>query len=501
MFDDNYDEYEYKQEEEFLSYDNEGMEDVEPEDIDPEVAVRANSFEQVSRWSDSIGTRPFISGLLVNEIESLRKACDEVTAKYRLLHIMRMEGVQLRRGAKGGVANCPSPIHPLRSASLWVEDLDSDYFVCEQCGANGGVLEFIGLVHGVASLAEQFRLLTETTLESKIPEGRVKRFTQIGKCRREEIFGTVAGTDRVAFTYQALVGELECRESHYQEIRRQYSFMSDERFGFLWRAKQYRSLPSSIEERTELCATLREMGLDLNHVPGFFRIPEDAPGKDMHGHWCFGGDRWGRRVMSKETAELGLQGFLVPIRDLAGSIVGLELYNDPPPSDSPISVRQLWPQRRVPLLTSHANHVKSWSATGGARLHYALPPHDGYNIHPNGVVITDGALRADVIAARYDAQVLGVPQFGFLIDETLEAVSRFKMLLVIADRADAIYVKQLCATAQAMGVKAETEFHDFPSNGLPFDFSSTLLDEQLKGEVESNPEPQDDSDDRDDFFF
>ena len=77
--------------------------------------------------------------------------------------------VRLRRGSGGyAVANCPGAWHALRSPTLEVRLSNPDRFACKSCGAGGDVLDFAGLAHGVATLAEQFLKVTGEALASKV---------------------------------------------------------------------------------------------------------------------------------------------------------------------------------------------------------------------------------------------------------------------------------------------------------------------------------------------
>lgn len=308
-------------------------------------------------------------------VEALRREDEAAVKKYRLTEVMNRCGVRLRRRAAGGaVANCPSAAHRLRSATLLVEDLDADEFRCAACGASGGVFEFVGLVHGVASYAEQYRLLTDSDLSSKLPRGMGKVLGRVGRLRREQIFGSVSD-ERRSLVYEFFLQLLPVTAAHYEALERGFDFFGDyaeNSFRRFLEAVSYRSLPCPVRSRVALAEFLAR-DFWLGDVPGFFKIPEDAPDELTRGRWCFGGDRWGRRVAGAGVDGDGYQvgGFVVPVRGPSGLIVGLEVYNDPPPGDAPAGVRLLWPEARVPVPTACCG--AAGGATGGVRLHHSRP--------------------------------------------------------------------------------------------------------------------------------
>src|SRR5262245_14842833 len=110
---------------------------------------------------------------------------------------------------------------------------------------------------------------------------------------------------------------------------------------------------------------------DLTHVPGFFK----------------GGGRWHLRFV-------GMQGFYIPIRDHKGRIAALEIRRD---TDDP--------KRRF-LLVSSAGDGFPLGASSGAPPHFAKP----HRRHT--VVITEGALKADVCAELLDVCVVGFVAVG-----------------------------------------------------------------------------------------
>lgn len=115
---------------------------------------------------------------------------------------------------------------------------------------------------------------------------------------------------------------------------------------------------------------------DLSYVPGFFK----------------GGGRWHLRFV-------GLPGFYIPIRDDLGRIAALEIRRD---TDDP--------KRRFLLLSTGGDDFPLGASSGA-------PPHFARPHRRRTVVITEGALKANVCAELLDVCVVGlvaVSTFGGL---------------------------------------------------------------------------------------
>lgn len=367
--------------------------------------------------------------------EEVRRLCSIATRDNRLEEVLDQLGVRLRRGGAGrGIANCPSPVHERRSPTLEVDLSDDQFFWCSECGACGDSLDLIGLAHGVASWGEQFGLLTGVRPESLALPEYVQVIADVGMSRRAELLGQAADAARLDAVYRALLDLFPLYESHLDELGRRFGGINLSQY-WCWE-RGYRSLPPCVEERVSLCAELVDGGFDLRGVPGFFVLPVDPNNPEVSGRWCFAGDAGGRRVIHDEceATEFRLEGFIAPIRDSAGRIVRLEVHNDPPPNDAPLRVRARWKATETTLVGEKRSGRSSRGAFDAVRVHHAAPNHPGRDAYPGGVVIIEGASDADLIACRYELYVLGVPAFGALTDETIDAVARFeKALILIAD--------------------------------------------------------------------
>jgi hypothetical protein len=126
----------------------------------------------------------------------------------------------------------------------------------------------------------------------------------------------------------------------------------------------YASLPASGQEALDLCRDLAARH-DLCGVPGFFR--------DHEGRWYF-------RAMRP--------GFFIPVRDARGRIQAMQTRQDS-------GTRYLW----------FSSAEREGGASSGAPVHFARP----WRVASCGeAVITEGPLKADIIAEQLDACVVAV---------------------------------------------------------------------------------------------
>lgn len=162
-------------------------------------------------------------------------------------------------------------------------------------------------------------------------------------------------------TYNDLLSLLTLSPGHRENLRRRG--LSDAEI----EARQYRTLPAS--GRAELAKRLAERYGDLLlKVPGFY-VKED------------GGRRWWTLA--------GAAGILIPVRDLAGQIVGLKVRADDP-GDGP---RYTW--------LSSARHG---GPGPGNRVHCPL-----FSGQTALVRVTEGELKADIATALSGILTLSVP--------------------------------------------------------------------------------------------
>lgn len=174
----------------------------------------------------------------------------------------------------------------------------------------------------------------------------------------EQVAPSVAPIARRHTVYTALLAASNLSGRHSDDLLRRGlhdTFIAHNLFA---------SVPGESRAKT-ICSGLASR-FDLSGVPGFFR---DADRWRLNvGGWC--------------------AGFFVPVRDLAGRIQALQIRRD---SGEP---RYIW----------LSSKDKSEGATSGAPIHFAA----AHRLREGSAIITEGALKSDVIAQYTESAVIGL---------------------------------------------------------------------------------------------
>lgn len=161
----------------------------------------------------------------------------------------------------------------------------------------------------------------------------------------------IAHIDRRSKVYSALLSELALEKKHGEELngnKRRLSRDTIFRTG-------YKSVPNRMIG--DSLASQLSKDFALNGVPGFWR-------KD--GKWCF--------------AMAGTSGYFIPLRDLQGRIQGLQIR-----TNFGLSKYLMWSS------ATHAGKSLPDGASSGTPHHFTGTPCET-------LIVTEGALKADVIA-------------------------------------------------------------------------------------------------------
>jgi hypothetical protein len=172
-----------------------------------------------------------------------------------------------------------------------------------------------------------------------------------------------APLERRDAVYREMLATLTLTDLHVEDLReRGLSTLTIER-------NAYASLPA-LSQIPDLCADLAREH-NLANVPGFYRDEEG---------------RWMMTVYSP--------GFFIPVRDTQGRIQGCQIRQDH-------GSRYIWfssPEDK--------DGKRKDGASSGAPIHFARP----WRADATGeAIVTEGGLKADVIAELLDACVVGVP--------------------------------------------------------------------------------------------
>jgi hypothetical protein len=182
--------------------------------------------------------------------------------------------------------------------------------------------------------------------------------------RQAYIAPPLAPIERRHAVYSALLDNLPLYKIHADQLANRRR-LSDTTIA----AEAFASVPAKSFARLLVEKLAGEF--DLSYVPGFFK----------------GGGKWHLRFV-------GLPGFYIPIRDHKGRIAALEIRRDTED-----------PKRRFLLVSTGADGFPLGASSGA-------PPHFARPHRRHTVVITEGALKADVCAELLDVCVVGLVAVG-----------------------------------------------------------------------------------------
>lgn len=183
----------------------------------------------------------------------------------------------------------------------------------------------------------------------------------VSPIRRKPDPPPAASLDRRHVVYEALLQTLPLLEKHADDLARRG--LSDMTFA----RSAYASLPVVLKTVYEMAETLSLFD-NLANVPGFF--------VDCAGRWRF----------------TQVPGFLIPVRDNQGRIQAFQIRRD---RGEP---RCIWFSTPPPDFKN--------GASSGAPIHFALPAR----AEESGLaIVTEGPLKADVVAEQLDYCVVGLP--------------------------------------------------------------------------------------------
>ena len=247
--------------------------------------------------------------------------------------------------------DCPN-CHGKRKLNI---NYGKNVFRCNKCGdkaihTQGGPLDLYMLFMGIDDIREAYRAFNGEALQEEAKPHPPAPIVE------EETLAPLAVRDA---TYRALLSLTNLHDRHREDLLARG--LSEENI----RNNGYRSLPS---DPKAVALKLLRMGCTIEGVPGFF--------KDKDGSWT---------MMCPGT------GFLIPQRNSKGQIQGFQIRLDQKRPDMP---------RYISL--------SSRDRDGGAPAHAYVHFRRGEK-GVSEVILTEGALKADVICALSGYSVLSVP--------------------------------------------------------------------------------------------
>lgn len=233
-------------------------------------------------------------------------------------------------------------------------NLAKDVFRCPRCGFQGGVLDLYAHVAGIRR-EDAYATLKERLGTADIPAGN-------GPVRRASC--------AVPEINECPVTDIDTRDATYRALLQKLTLASDHRQNLLNRGlgeeiiikNEYRTTP--MVGTMALAKQLLTDGCYLSGVPGFYR--------ESDGKWSFAN---------------GNRGILIPVRDMAGKIQGLQIRRD----DA---------TRRKFRWVSSAGRTDGCGAEGWVHISGPLQKQ---------ILLTEGPMKGDIIHYLSGQTVVAVP--------------------------------------------------------------------------------------------
>lgn len=180
-------------------------------------------------------------------------------------------------------------------------NLKKNVFKCNRCGESGGMLALYGKIYGLDNQTSCREIKDALGRNEQAPAYEVKR-REIKPAAEDEVITLEQAPDEVKHkTYTMLLNQLTLTETHKEGLlKRGFTEQQIEKNG-------YKSTP--VFGFWSLARRLQEMGCVLEGVPGFY---EEESGE------------WSIHFTAKSS------GFLVPVRNIEGFIVGMQIRLDHP---------------------------------------------------------------------------------------------------------------------------------------------------------------------------
>lgn len=415
----------------------------------------------------------------------MKNIFQEIKNRVEIIDVCDYLSIRLRKKGVEWVGNCPNPGHPDKTASFTVGGKKNpEKFFCFGCQVKGDLFDLmkmmgynqkdtISILAGLGGIEiakdETFSGEYRATAPG-IPRKRLKE-----KLEDDHV---VLDAELVNEVYQYTLSKLSLTGfAEADLIRRGFEVETAYRLG-------YRSLPVKIADRIALAEEVaQKFGLDENNkVPGFFQL-------EKSGKWCFTGNKDGKRQclfeMEGEKVILAPEGLLVPLRDIAGRIQALKIRTpDFPFNEFGLTNEQYrqylesqYQKKKLPhdlepkkrLLEQIAAGVEfyppkyvivsSINRKCGVRsnigLHFSPlnPPDWSSRQFRKPLIITEGELKADLIALKTGNPVISLPGVNLHHDKLTQyflAPAEAREVLEASERID----QKILVTLEEMKSKA-----------------------------------------------
>lgn len=280
---------------------------------------------------------------------------------------------------RGNELNCLCPYcdEPHRREGHLYINVVKDTFICHKCGRQGNALQLYALLTG-QDTKEAYKELAQ-----EISSG-LRRLHHIQyKLQYTSQQKNIATPEERNKVYREFLKLLELSEEHKQDLlKRGLSEIAI-------KVKGYKTLfVTPKEKRLEICKTLLSKGLSLDGIPGFFK-------HKTTGEWDF----------------IPYQGYAIPVKNLNGQVVGLQVR-----MDEPAFSKYRW------FSSANSGDV---GTPAEANLHVTSRPDDGV------VYVTEGVLKADIASYLLGKTFIGLPGVGSCHKQLVEVLKQIQPKLIV----------------------------------------------------------------------
>ncbi|ADQ06186.1 zinc finger CHC2-family protein [Caldicellulosiruptor hydrothermalis 108] len=280
---------------------------------------------------------------------------------------------------RGNELNCLCPYcdEPHRREGHLYINIAKDTFICHKCGRQGNALQLYAL------LTNQDTKEAYKELAQEIASGSQRlHHIQYKLQTREAQPKYIAPPEVRDKVYREFLKLLTLNEKHKADLLRRG--LSETAI----RVKGYKTLFVEKEKRLEICRTLQTKGYSLEGIPGFFK-------HKTTGEWDF----------------IPYQGYAIPVKNLNGQIIGLQVR-----MDEPCLSKYRW---------FSSSSSKDVGTPAEANLHVTGSCSDDV------VYITEGVLKADVAAYLSGKMFIGLPGVSSCHKQLIQTLQQLQPKLVI----------------------------------------------------------------------
>ncbi|MDN9956135.1 DUF3854 domain-containing protein [Clostridioides difficile] len=260
------------------------------------------------------------------------------------------------------LAHCPFCDDRSGHMYLTIENKEfRNFYKCYKCGSYGSSVSLYAKSKGITTKEAYIELINDISRERLNVSKKI-----IEKVQKKGNSCDIKDVNYLDSIYRVFLDSLILEDKHFNNLKNRG--LND----FIIKKNLYRTIDIKYKERIRICKNLINLGFDLKGVPGFYN--------DKFGKWNF---------VSKK-------GFLIPIGNLDGRIISLQIRMD---DEELISNKNL---------KSRYKYFSSYKCQDGTKAIAAIHYIKGSN-NDNSIIITEGPLKADITNFFSNKSIIAIP--------------------------------------------------------------------------------------------